>query len=265
LPLLPPPAFTGETGTLTVELDISSTHWLTQIIVPAGPARMVQLLPVIRRLAETVVGLGVRAAEAHGKKVSCKAGCGACCRQLVPIGSVEAHHLRNMVDHLPEPRRSEVRARFAEARRRLETAGVLDKLLHPEQQDPHAYMAFGLDYFRLGIPCPFLDGESCSIYAERPIACRAYLVTSPAENCAQPSAETVHCVPLGANPAIALNRSDADMMNRRIPLVPLIVALEWAETHPEESPPRPGPELMQTYFTRLIEQGQAAEGEERGE
>src|SRR5262249_6005033 len=124
LPLLPPPAFTGDTGTLTVELDISSTHWLTQIIAPAGPARTVQLLPVSRRFDEAVVGLGGRAAEAKGKKVSCKAGCGACCRQLVPISGSEARHLRNMVNRLPEPRRAEVRARFAEARRRPEAAGV---------------------------------------------------------------------------------------------------------------------------------------------
>jgi Fe-S-cluster containining protein len=263
LPLLPPPAFTGETGTLTVELDISSTHWLTQIIVPAGPARMVQLLPIFRRLAETVVGLGVRAVEARGKKVSCKAGCGACCRQLVPISGTEARHLRNMVDQLPEPRRTEIRTRFAEARRCLEAAGVLDKLLHPERCEPKVFVAFGLDYFHLGIPCPFLDGESCSIYAERPLACRAYLVTSPAENCAHPTAETVDCVPLGANPSIALNHSDPDLMERSIPLVPLIVALEWAEMHPQESQPRPGPELMQAFFTRLIEQGQVAEGKER--
>jgi Fe-S-cluster containining protein len=256
LPLLPPPAFTGKTGTLTVELDISFTHLLLQLIVPAEPARMIELLSVIRRLAETIVGLSVRAVEARGEKVSCKAGCGACCRQLVPISGVEARHLRNMVDQLPEPRRTEVRTRFAEARRRLEAFGVLDKLLHPERCEPKALVAFGVDYFHLGIPCPFLDGESCSIYAERPIACRQYLVTSPAENCAHPTAETVRCVPLGADPSVALNHSDADLMDRSIPLVPLIVALEWAERYPEEPPPRSGPELMEAFFTRLLEQGQ---------
>ena len=37
----------------------------------------------------------------------------------------------------------------------------------------------GREYFQLGIPCPFLEEESCSIYHDRPITCREYLVTSP--------------------------------------------------------------------------------------
>ncbi len=41
-------------------------------------------------------------------------------------------------------------------------------------------------YFHLGIACPFLEDESCSIHADRPISCREYLVTSPAVNCADP-------------------------------------------------------------------------------
>ena len=48
---------------------------------------------------------------ARGEAISCKAGCGACCRQLVPVSETEAHHLRDVVEAMPEPRRAAVTAR----------------------------------------------------------------------------------------------------------------------------------------------------------
>src|SRR5262249_44693347 len=138
--------------------------------------------------------------------ISCKAGCGACCRQLVPISEVEARNIGELVNSLPEPRRSQICARFAEARHRLEKAGLLEKLLHPENWPKDERQATGTWYFEQGIACPFLEKESCSIYADRPIACREYLVTSPAEHCAHPSAETVRCVKMPLKFGTALAR-----------------------------------------------------------
>jgi Fe-S-cluster containining protein len=236
---------------ITVELSIAGTRLKGQIPVSTGPTRPRELLPVFRGLAESVIAIGVKAVEDEGQAVSCKKGCGACCRQLVPISECEAYQLRDLIDGLPEPRRTEVRARFAEARRRLEEAGLLDKLLHPERFSDDELRPAGLEYFHQGIPCPFLDEESCSIHPERPIACREYLVTSPAENCARPTAETVRCVPLPVKVSGAVSRLDLDPAARFVRWVPLIVAPEWAESHPDAAPPRPGPEVLREFFDRL--------------
>src|SRR5262245_55056627 len=111
-----------ETVTATVELSHTDWNLRTQVTVPTGPTRLIQLLPLVQSLADAVVGAAV---EAQGEPISCKKGCGACCRQLVPIAEVEARRLRDLVNDFPEPRRSQVRARFAEARRRLDAAGLL--------------------------------------------------------------------------------------------------------------------------------------------
>ena len=153
--------------------------------MPAGPTRLRQLLPLVQSFADAVVEGAAKGAEEQGLKISCKKGCGACCRQAVPISEVEARRIRDVVNELPEPRRSQVRARFAEARRRLAEAGLLDDLLHPGDWALRGNASFSLKYFYLGIPCPFLEEESCSIYADRPLTCREYLVTTPAENCAR--------------------------------------------------------------------------------
>jgi Fe-S-cluster containining protein len=238
------------TVAITVKWTISGQPLEAKITVPAGPTRARQMLPVFQSLAEVVVEQGVKAVQKQGQKVSCTKGCGACCRQLVPISPLEARHIRDLVDHLPEPRRTLIRARFAEAGQRLNDAGLLDKLQHPDQLPKDQVRPLGAEYFALKIACPFLEDESCSIYPDRPIACREYLVTSPPENCARPSADTVHCVPLAGKVSNAVARLDHPA-SERIPWVPLILAPEWAEAHAQEPPPRPGPELLREVFERL--------------
>jgi Fe-S-cluster containining protein len=210
------------------------------------------MLPLVQSFANAVVGVATEAAEEQGRQISCRKGCGACCRQLVPIAEVEARNLAAVVEAMPEPRRSQVRARFTEARRRLTETGMLETLLRREEWQEGEGRSIGSAYFRQGIPCPFLEDESCSIHPDRPIACREYLVTSPAENCANPSAETVDCVKLPMRLWTALARFDAVGPEERfIRWVPLVLAPEWAAAHPEEPAPQPGPDLLRRFFDHL--------------
>jgi Fe-S-cluster containining protein len=248
----------GPPESVTADVTLSGPDWQlrAKMTVPAGPARLIELLPLVRSLADSVVGAAAGAAEEQGQAVSCKKGCGACCRQLVPIAEVEARRIGDLIDGLPEPRRSEVRARFAGARRRLQEAGLLDRLLYPEGWHDEDRHAVGTEYFRQGVACPFLEGESCSIYADRPVACREYLVTSPAENCARPSAETVRCVRLPLKVSAALHRVEGcQPAGRFLRWVPLVLAPEWAEAHPDGPLPRPGPELLRELFDHLTGKG----------
>src|SRR5262245_42029107 len=118
-----------DTVTVTVAMDLFGELVQEDIDVPSSPTRPRRMLPVFQSLAETVVERSVSRAVAEGKSVSCRAGCGACCRQLVPISGAESHALRDLIDDMPEPRRSEIRARFADARKKLEEAGLVAKLL----------------------------------------------------------------------------------------------------------------------------------------
>lgn len=230
----------ASTVTGNLELSIAGKRLQLELSVPRGPTRPVRLLAHFRALADTVVDIAC-----EGKSISCTKGCGACCRQLVPISAVEARRLRELLDELPEPRAAEIRARFASARERLAEAGLLEALLDPQRIGDEQAQAFGLEYFAHGIACPFLEDESCSIHRERPIACREYLVTSPAAHCARPTADTVERVAMPAKVASAVRKLQPPTW------VPLIVAPEWADAHPDDSAPRPGPEIMGEFFGAL--------------
>jgi Fe-S-cluster containining protein len=249
--MAPSPSGAADTITANVDLTVGAHRLRMGLSVPLGLIDAADLLPVARAITNAVVECATQDAAANGEQVSCKKGCGACCRQLVPIVPVEARQIRDLVETLPEPRRSEIRGRFAAARSRLQEAGLLDLLLEPENWPVERSEQLGLQYFSLGIPCPFLEEESCSIHADRPLACREYLVTSPAEECARPSRDKVRCLklPLKVSGALARVSQDPNLPSR--PWVPLIVATEWADRHPGMAPPSPGPELFRRFFEKV--------------
>ncbi len=242
-----------ETTTARIEFTVWNHTVRAQIPVPAGPARRSDLLPACRALTDLLVEVAVEAASERGEQISCKTGCGACCRQLVPVSEPEARRLADLIEQLPDPRRSEIRARFAAASERLAAAGLLEKLADVERFPYDEMIPFGTDYFNLGIACPFLENESCSIYSERPLICREYLVTSPAVHCGSPTAATIRTVPLPGRASNALNRVGLRRGATHVRWVPLVLAPEWADANPAEPAEQQGPEMLKELFANLTE------------
>ena len=188
----------------------------SRVTVPAGPTRVSDLLPVARALSDAVVRETSQAVEGAGEKVSCKKGCGACCRNLVAISEVEARRIRAVVEQLPEPRRDTIRARFSEARERLERAGLLDELQAVHRVTSEDYTTLVGTYFQERIACPFLEDE---------LPLREFIAVA---RCQVPPPE--------------------HFLER---WVPLILAPEWAAAHPDDPPPKPGPELLRELLDHL--------------
>lgn len=235
----------------TVSLQAFDEVVQQDIEVPAGKTRTRRMLPVFQSLAETLIEHAVARVEAEGKSVSCTRGCAACCRHLIPVAPAEARALHELVAELPGPTREAVLASCADARRRLGEAGLLARLGDTTwNDDEEAYAALASAYLALDIACPFLDAESsCMIHPDRPIVCREYLVTSPASACASPAPGRVHPVPLPGQISRELAGLDAPR-SKPAPWKPLVLALDWAATHPEPEPTRTGLQLVSDFFAR---------------
>lgn len=141
--------------------------------------------------------------------------------------------LADVVAALPAARKTEVLARFAAAWERLHAEGFAQRSLSNTASE-NDVLRLGLDYFRLGIPCPFLEDESCSIHANRPSACREFLVTSPAANCGKPDELPTQAVPLAAGLTEALSKLSALVLKAQPQVIPMTLALAWANDHHEE-------------------------------
>jgi Fe-S-cluster containining protein len=217
------------------------------IAVPVAPVQARRMLPLFQGLTHQVIDVAVAEATRQGETVSCAAGCGACCRYIVPISKTEARELRALVDAMPEPRRSEVRARFADAVSRLEAGGMLGEVRAFDALPADVLSTVHPRYFALGIPCPFLEEESCSIHPQRPLICREYLVTSSPEHCAE-AVPMVRTIKLAAFVSHAVTKLEgADPRDSRVALT---LALEWTEAHAgDEEVLRPAVE----WIDRMLE------------
>jgi Fe-S-cluster containining protein len=243
-----------------VEFSLNGVPVELEVTVPATPVKPQRMLPVFQQLANGFADAAEQSTAAVGRPVSCKAGCGACCRQPVPITETEVYHIAELVESLDEPRRSELRARFRAAADHFNSTGWYDRFadhirraseMTAEEGYPEG-MALIREYFAAGIACPFLDDESCSIHPVRPIACREYLVTSPAENCADLSPTNIDRVEFALKPSKALQRlgSKGDFDAFGFPV--LSRALELAELHPDHFDAKPGPEWLKEFFDEAL-------------
>lgn len=244
------------TVTARVQILIRGKPVCFEITVPRRPVPLMDLLPVFQGIADVMVEFAARNGEQGGHVISCREGCGACCRQPVPISESEARALRDLVDSRPEPRRSLLRARFREAQDRLAAAGLAEAFLHPAPAALSRKQELALAYFRLGIACPFLEAECCSIHPARPIACREYLVTSPAACCAQPTPDSIRVLSLPSKVSSLLRAMDQSSGQpasaNRAGWLALALALRWTEAQAEEPVFRPGPAWVEGFFRLFV-------------
>jgi Putative zinc- or iron-chelating domain len=127
----------------------------------------------------------------------------------------------------------------------------------PDSANAHQ---FGLRYFALGIACPFLEEERCTIHKIRPLRCREYLVVSPAANCAQPASSDIVSVKPPVLLSNILSRWDTNGGAQSPELILLTMLEEWSAKHsPEQSlPQRTSPELLQEFLHAFAREADAA-------
>ena len=167
--------------------------------LPEGPVRPAVLLPIIQNLSNSICEMksanswitagGPTALELPRRLRSLlppgrshHAGGGAGCFPLVDRSA--ARGAQKQPSSSPLSRRPQRDWKRAELRRA--------SAKHRASLDRETAHALGLKYFALGIPCPFLEEERCTIHEIRPLRCREYLVVSPAEHCAHPATKRGH-------------------------------------------------------------------------
>jgi Fe-S-cluster containining protein len=223
----------GDSGpfTATLRLTVGRLKVVHPITVPSAPVAAAEVVPALQGLVNAVV-----AAAEQGQAVSCRKGCGACCRQLVPISRTEGERLLQLIEAMPPERRKALGRRFANAAAAVKGAGFDERGGRKDRELSRAY-------FALGVACPFLEDESCSIHLERPLVCREYLVTSPPELCAGPAQEGVTPVAVPkTSPAARRLQDDEDDW------FPLALLLDWGRTRRRKSVRRTGPQWIERFL-----------------
>ena len=235
-----------------VQISLFGNPIEMEMTVPAQPVKPTRMLPVFQAVTSSFVELGVGAVESKGETISCKAGCGACCRQPVPLAEIEAFQISELVENMPEPRRSEIKRRFAEGVKRFQDNKWFERMESYAELNAKERQNLVMEYFFEGVACPFLENESCSIHPNRPLSCREYLVTSPAENCSRPTADSIRQIKFKLRPSITLLEIVPSKNLGKSFFVPMIQALEHAGKYNDNSDEKTGEAWMAEFFRNLM-------------
>ena len=139
--------------TATLRLTVGELKVVHPITVPSAAVPATEIVPALQELVNVVV-----AAAEKGAAVSCRKGCGACCRQLVPISRTEGERLLKLIEAMPAERRNELGHCFGAAAAAIKAAGL-------DQRGERTDREVSLAYFALKVPCPFLEEDFSNIEA----------------------------------------------------------------------------------------------------
>jgi Fe-S-cluster containining protein len=237
-------------------LPVAGVRLQASAQLPVDRTSLTQLLPIIHSLENAIIGKVAEEAQAAGSPISCRAGCGACCRQMVPVSLFEAEALAAWMRSLPAERQEALEERFHQALSALRDAGIIDKILKDEwvlEKEQTAELA--IDYFHAHVACPFLENESCTIHPIRPLSCREYLVVSPPELCQDPSVYDVTGVQLPLKLSRVLYSIGREMEDDPRGWIPLVFLLAWAKSgaRPGDYVSGTGEEVLKRFLSRVEE------------
>lgn len=236
----------------SVEIGVGNEKLKLKLVVPANEIPPEAMLPGLHELTNSIVGrVEHKVDQVEGAEITCKKGCGACCRQYVPISPPEARLLHKIVENMPAEGRIKMKRRFKEAALKLQDSGLLHKAMNYSTIPEEEADALTTEYFHLGIACPFLEDESCSIHSFRPLICREYLVISPAEHCAALDGDNIKRLEIPISVSETYGGMDGVGKKGHHRYLPLIMALEWVERFGDDAERRPGPQWIEQFFQSL--------------
>ena len=243
-----------ETVSVEFTVGIGEDKFAAVAVVPAGQTNLTQILPVLQSLDDSFIAGVTTQLKDAGLSVSCKAGCGACCRQMVPLSIFEAEALSAWIRTLPESRQEELADRFHQALLKFAAAGFIDRMVNEDWfAESESSRQMAIDYLYQRIPCPFLENESCSIHPIRPLICREYLVTSPPEHCFDPVTLQTAPVALPLRLFNALNAIGAEVEGETRGWIPLLFLFAWMKSgaRPGEAVAGEGPQVLYEFVKRI--------------
>jgi Fe-S-cluster containining protein len=237
------------------KLNVPSPAGVTTVHLGIGtePIRMADLAGLVYQIADRAITQCVEKVREEGSEPSCRSGCSHCCRQLVPLSGPEAFRLADAAIALDSEPRQALFVRFEEAKHRVDQAGLMPTLTALITDNATADLeTLAHSYFQLGVDCPFLVDNRCSVYEVRPNGCRSLTVTTPSDWCKAPTLHQILTVPMPRAMSQPLAAMFSKLTGRPEELIPLPLAFDWVEENSELGMQRwPGPELFQAFVAEL--------------
>jgi Fe-S-cluster containining protein len=178
----------SETQIIGLDLDVLGKKVNFSFAVSKGQAALADIVPLARTICTKITDIVVENLCSNGDHIPCRKGCETCCSHyLVPLSVPEAFRLKEEISHAPYSQRESIWQACLLTTRRIFSKRP-PKLLSDQTDGTSLVGPVDLKrvsdwYKNLQLPCPFLHRGVCTIYDQRPLACREHFVKGSAEAC----------------------------------------------------------------------------------
>jgi len=215
------------------DLNILGRTLHLSIAFTPGPASLPDIAPLARQFSTHLALTALDSLRKRRYSIPCLKGCAACCRYLVPLSAPEVFRLNDEILEMPPERRKTVVQKLLHNAKQIlekaaETADVVDFSM--QSSTSHITQISGW-YADLELTCPFLSQNLCTIYDQRPTACREHIITGPEAVCRPLQADGSRVVPMSLSILEALARLTAELEKSEVEAVILPLALPWAQAN----------------------------------
>jgi len=244
------------TEVISLELDILGKEVNFRIGFGKGQARLADIVPLARTLCKKITDVVLESMRSDGGRIPCCRGCSACCsRCLVPLSVPETLRLKEDISAAPAYQRESMwRACLLAARRILSQKPPKPFIGQTEEVSTVSSVDLNLVsnwYASLKLPCPFLYKDVCTIYEQRPLACREHFVEGSARAC-RGQRGTAEVVQMPVQVPNALGQLASELEGMSVEAVILPLALVWCEENPERAERTWPAPIMVKRFVEII-------------
>lgn len=214
-------------GCVEFSLDLFGSARDLAIAWTAKEGRLSDLVPVARILCDSVVTSVCQGLADKGKQISCVKGCSHCCHYLVGVTAAEAFCIYREIMAMSDTRQAAIISESITAAQAIAAKGLGDM----KATDPSGLSHW---YGDLDISCPALRDGVCSMYEQRPLACRECLTTSDPDRCRKDSVEAAESVLLPLSAARVMMKTSDQVRQDTSQVVPFAIALPWCDANAGE-------------------------------
>ncbi|HAL45256.1 MAG: hypothetical protein A2Y12_11195 [Planctomycetes bacterium GWF2_42_9] len=217
-------------------------------------ATLSDIVQPARKLSNEVVLAHQEQIELKGQKVPCKKGCCSCCSSLIPMSVPEVFRLLEDFLEMPnEKSNSLLRNCIQSAQQILNKTRQNECLKNFAEKGKDKTNQISDWYGELGIVCPFLTDGICSIYEERPLACREHIVSDTSTSCKKNSKSKPKVVPMQVSVLEALGQLTSELEGTDVEAIMLPFSLAWAQDNHKRAQRKWPAEEMVQRFAKILQ------------
>ena len=221
---------------ISLDIDILGKATHLNIGVADKQARLADIVPLARTISTKLAIAVLGRLKENGQFVPCRKGCSTCCNYLIPLSVPEVFCLREELLAMQTDDNG-MGLRYC-----LDTAErILDNF--PQtfcsedfcSNDQSSIWQINKWYAGLELACPFLSEGLCSLYEQRPLACREHIVTDLAFLCEANHKDKPNVVQMPVSILEALGLLAAELEQSDVDAIMLPFAFAWAEDNLQRS------------------------------